>query len=106
MQNRMIRFDTISDLTNAHHLARLTGPIISFNTVPVTSVGFSGAELRRIDLSLEAGATRSFILKQTSLSTDWLAQRTHDRVGREGALLSEPALARIWSIVEDPYVAF
>jgi thiamine kinase-like enzyme len=102
----MERFATISDLTNPEMLCKLTGPITRINKTLLSAVGFSGSILERIEVKLQSGITRNFVLKYTRLESDWLSQRAEDQVGREAALLSETGFSGIWSIIHCPYIAF
>ena len=102
----MIRFDSIPDLTNPGLLCKLTGPITEINKTLLSAVGFSGSVLERVEVFLESGIKRSFILKYTRINADWLSQRAKDQVGREAELLIEPCLSGIWKSVHCPYVAF
>jgi thiamine kinase-like enzyme len=102
----MVRFATVSDLSNPEMLCKLTGPIVMINKTLLSAVGFSGSILERIEVKLLSGIVRNFILKYTNLKADWLSQRAKDQVGREAALLSEYCLSGIWNIIHCPYIAF
>ncbi len=102
----MVRLAAISDLTNPEMLCKLIGPIAGIYKTIISAVGFSGSILERIEVKLQSGATRTFILKYTRLKADWLSQRAGDQVGREAALLSESGLSGIWNIIHCPYIAF
>lgn len=102
----MQRFDTILDLTNPTYLCKITGPIAGIKKTMLSAVGFSGSVLERIEVQLQSGIIRNFILKYTRLETDWLSLRSKDLVGREAALLSEAALSGVWSSIHCPYIAF
>src|ERR1035437_1615659 len=102
----MVRLATISDLTNPEILCKLTGPIARINKKLLSAVGFSGSILERIEVKLQSGVTRNFILKYTRIKADWLSQRAKDHVGREAELLSESGLSGIWNIIHCPYLAF
>lgn len=101
----MHRFDTIADLTNPELLCNVTGPIATINSEPFSAIGFSHSGFHRVEVILQTGLRRKFILKQTNIKADWLSHRTNDQVGREGALLNEKRLAKIWSYIHCPYVA-
>jgi len=103
---KMTRFDTIADLTNPEWLRKITGPVVKVDSIPLAAIGFSGATLQRVEVLSEAGTKRNFILKLVHLKTDWISQRTNDHVGREGALLDEQCLAKLWDHIHCPYIAF
>jgi thiamine kinase-like enzyme len=102
----MVRFATISDLSNPEKLCILSGPIHRINKTLLSASGFSGSKLERIEVILLSGKIRNFILKYTILAADWLSQRAKDQVGREAALLDEAGLSGIWNIIHCPYLAF
>ena len=102
----MIRFDSISSLTNPEFLSRITGPISSINKTQLSAIGYSGSLLERIEVFLQSGIIRNFILKSTLIKADWLSQRANDQVGREAELLNEPSLSGVWKCIQSPYVAF
>jgi Phosphotransferase enzyme family len=102
----MMRFDTISDLTNPQLLCRITGPVTRINKTLLSAVGFSGSVLEKVEVNLQSGIIRKFVLKYTRLKVDWLSQRARDQVGREAALLNESGLSGIWKSIHCPYTAF
>lgn len=102
----MLRLACSSDAINPAALAAVTGPIRSLVRAPLTTVGFTGASHERLELTLESGTRRSLVVKRTRIATDWTAIRSDDHLGREAALLAEPALAPVWSAFECPYLAF
>jgi thiamine kinase-like enzyme len=102
----MIRFDSIPDLTNPGLLGAITGPVISIDKIQISATGYSGSVIERIEILLESGMKRNFILKCTSVKTDWLSQRANDQTGRESELLNEDRLSGIWKSIECPYIAF
>jgi len=102
----MVRFESIPGLTNPELLCKLTGPITSINKTLLSAVGFSGSVLERVEIFLQSGIKRNFILKYTRVKADWLSQRAKDQVGREAELLSDPGLSGIWKSIHCPYVAF
>src|SRR6478752_3448529 len=102
----MTRFATIADLTNPDCLSQVTGPITTIQVTPFTAIGYSGSALYQVQAIMTNGSTKNFVLKQTRLKTDWLSQRTNDRIGREAALLHEKDLDAIWTKIVNPYVAF
>ncbi len=57
-----------------------------------------------ISASRRAGGGRSCSSGPTSLN--WVARRSGDAVGREAALLAEPALTGVWEVLGCPYRAF
>jgi hypothetical protein len=92
-------------LTGAGVLAKLLGPIESVERHTLGTVGYSGATLERIDARLRSGERRSLVSKRVCLVADWPAVRTGDTLGREAALLGEPALAGVWDVFACPYLA-
>jgi thiamine kinase-like enzyme len=102
----MQRFENISDLTNPACLCKITGPIAGISKTLLSAVGFSGSVLERVEVILQSGSIRNFILKYTRLEADWLSLRSKDSVGREAALLSESGLSGIWHSIHCPYIAF
>jgi thiamine kinase-like enzyme len=102
----MVRFAKVSDLTDPDHLVGLTGPIAAMNNTLLSAVGYSGSVLERIEVKLQSGTIRNFILKDTRFESDWLSQRANDQVGREAALLNESSLSGIWNCIHCPYCAF
>ena len=106
LQKMNSRHNNISNLTDPEFLSEITGPVKSLIKTPFTAIGFSGSTLDRVEVLLESGIKRSFILKCTQIKTDWLSQRANDHVGREAELPSEPCLAGVWKSIQSPYVAF
>jgi thiamine kinase-like enzyme len=102
----MIRFDSISNLTDPEFLSRIIGPISSINKTRLTAIGYSGSRLERVEVFLESGIKRIYILKSTLIKADWLSQRANDQVGREAELLNEPSLSGVWKCIQSPYVGF
>ena len=102
----MQRFDFISDLANPRSLASLLGPVLQINKTILHAEGFSGSVLERVTVTLGSGEIQNLILKHIVLKNDWLSQRSGDDIGREGALLEEPYLSRVWDSVHCPYIAF
>jgi hypothetical protein len=102
----MIRFDSISNLTDPLFLSRITGPISSINKTRLSAIGYSGSVIERMEVVLQSGIKRNFIFKSTLIKTDWLSQRANDQVGREAELLNEPSLSGVWKCIQSPYVAF
>src|ERR1051325_4588697 len=100
------RCTSISDLTNASVLETFTGLVSSVNRTLLSGIGYSGSTLERVDVETTSGLKQSFILKQTSLHTDWISQRTKDTTGREASILAEPLLGGMWAHVHCPYLAF
>jgi hypothetical protein len=101
----MNQFALISDLTTRNTLESLAGPISGIHKTLFNGIGFSGSSFEKIEVDM-VGAKKSYILKQTNLTTDWLSLRTDDRVGREAALLAESRLRNIWDSFHCPYVAY
>jgi hypothetical protein len=59
-----------------------------------------------LNLHLANGSDTRLVLKRFSLASSWTAYRTGDAVGREAALLMEPALSGVWEVYRNPYRAF
>lgn len=102
----MNRAASIDDLTNPQWLGTIFGPVKNISIQPFTAIGYSGATLQKVELVLEDDVRKNLVLKQTNLKADWLSQRTHDTIGREAAWLKEECLAKVWSIIHCPYIAF
>ena len=102
----MIRFDSIPNLTNPEFLSGVTGSITSINKTLLSAIGYSGSVIERVEVLLQSGVKRTFILKCTPIKADWLSQRANDQVGREAELLNEPSLSGVWNCIQSPYVAF
>jgi hypothetical protein len=82
------------------------GPLASLHRSSLASIGYSGAVLERLDLTLRSGERRSLVLKRTRPELDWTAYQTGDTRGREAALLDEPKLAGVWQVFHSPYLAY
>lgn len=101
----MVRLASLSDASDQRALAAVTGPIQSLGRSPLSTVGFAGATHERLELVLESGARRNLVVKRAHVSADWTSIRSGDQVGREAALLAEPALD-VWRAFACPYVAY
>src|SRR5687768_12482469 len=101
-----LRFATPGQTIEPEALAALVGPIRALERVPLHTIGFTEARHERLELILESGERRRFVVKRTRLAADWTARRTNDTRGREAAMLAEPALDAIWDSFACPYVAF
>lgn len=95
-------------MVDADVLARLTGPIAALERSPLQTLGYTytGATHDRLTVTLRTGAQRRLVVKRVRLAADWTAGRSADEVGREAALLAEPALADVWRVLYCPYVAY
>jgi len=102
----MNRCNVVADLINPQWLSTIFGPVKNINIRPFTAIGYSGATLQKIELVLEDNSNKHLVFKQANLKADWLSQRTHDTIGREVAWLKEESLAKVWSIIHCPYIAF
>jgi len=100
------RLATVADAIDPTALAAITGPIRSFERRPLKTVGYTGASHETLALALATGESRRFVVKRMKPSTDWTAVRSGDRIGREGAMLAEPALMPVWRAFTCPYVAY
>ena len=101
-----VQFPHLDDLSKPARLEEIVGPVRSIERTPLATVGFSQASHERMTVHLENGSQIELVLKQFSLDATWTAYRTGDAVGREAALLMEPALGGVWKVFRDPYRAF
>jgi hypothetical protein len=93
-------------LTDADALAPVLGPIARLEREPLTSAAsFSGATFERLAVTLQDGSVRPLVLKRSCLEDDWLAVLTGDTFGRALVPLDAAALAGIWDVFANPYVA-
>jgi hypothetical protein len=95
-----------AEMTDSAALAGLPGPVRSVSRRPLPTVGYTEARHELLTVTLGTGPERRLVLKRVRLSADWTACRTSDRIGREAALLAEPALADIWQAFACPYRSF
>lgn len=102
----MLRLAFVSDASDRNALAAVTGPIQSITRSPFSTVGYTGATHERLELTLEDGTERRLVVKRTRPSVDWTSVRSGDRIGREAAMLAEPALIPIWRAFSCPYLAY
>ena len=102
----MLRLAFVSDASDRNALAAVTGPIQSIARSPLSTVGYTGATHERLELTLEDGTERRLVVKRTRPSVDWTSVRSGDRIGREAAMLAEPALIPIWRAFSCPYLAY
>lgn len=100
------RVATIAALYEPEGLTALLGPVAEVSRAPLDAGGLSGATLERLDVRLQSGQRRRLVLKRSRPAQEWLARRTGDAVGREVALLGEPAFAGVWDTFSCPYHAF
>jgi len=96
-----LRLNRLADLTDPASLGA-----VSVREEPLSTVGFSGANHRRLVAVLPSGETRHFVLKHCDPAREWTATRSGDRVGREWSLLAERALDAVWQAFVSPYVAY
>jgi hypothetical protein len=90
------RLPTIASLTDPSALAPTFGRVARVHVEPLAAASsFSGAHLERVVLDTGDGRTRALVRKTAVLARDWLAVLTRDTVGREAAMLDEPALSGI-----------
>src|SRR2546423_503169 len=101
----IVRLVDIDDLANPDSLAQVVGPVQAIEREPMPSAGFSGSRHERLIVRLRSGERRRLVLKRTPLERDWTCYRTGDSLGREAALLKEPALAGVWEVFACPYLA-
>ncbi len=100
------RVASIDALTDPAVLTRFFGPVAAVRRTPIATEGRSGATHERVEVRLESGQRLALWLKRSRLADDWEARRSGDVIGRETAVLAEPALAGIWSIFRCPFRAF
>lgn len=102
----VIRLPSIEALADVDALSAVLGPVASVTRAPMGTVGYSGSTHERLEVQLRNGEHFSLVLKHTRLAADWTAYRTGDTIGREAALLGEPALAGVWDAFACPYLAY
>lgn len=100
---RLARLDALIDPVA---LEPIVGRIVALTRAPLATPGFSGSTHERLTLTMSDGSVRTLVLKRTRIADDWLVRRTGDRLGREGLLLAEPALADVWTSFASPYLAW
>ncbi len=103
-----VRLPTIAALSDTDALAAIVGPVASIERSPLVTLGYTytGNTLERLDLRLASGGRQTLVLKRTATTLNWVAWRSGDAVGREAALLAEPALSSVWEVLACPYRAF
>lgn len=101
-----VRLPDPDALGEAEALERVLGPVAKVTRSPLATPGFSGSTHTRLAVRMADGSERHLVLKRTRLADDWLSVRTADRLGREGLLVGEPALAAVWSAFVSPYLAW
>jgi len=103
----VLRLDSIDQLTQPGSLARVLGRVSRVRREPMSGASsFSGARHERVRVDLADGTSETLVLKLARPERNWIAQRTGDRLGREAALLAEPALAGVWEVFARTYLAF
>jgi len=103
----VLRLDSIDQLTQPGSLERVLGPVVRVRREPMSGASsFSGARHERVRVDLADGTTETLVLKLARPERNWIAQRTCDGLGREAALLGEPALAGVWEVFARTYLAF
>ncbi len=100
------RLESVAALAEPATLGRWAAGTAAVHRHPLPSLGFSSAEIERLEAVREDGHRFTFILKRSRPAEDWIACRTRDAVGREAALLAEPALAAVWEVFSCPYLAY
>ncbi|MBI5946657.1 MAG: phosphotransferase [Chloroflexi bacterium] len=102
-----VRADHLDELISLELLGSVAGrPAESVESQPLNAPGYSGASLSRLLVHHGDGTPTSLVLKRVQLGANWVADRTGDAVGREAALLGEPALDDVWSVFASPYRAY
>ena len=95
----ILRLDSVDQLTEPESLARVLGPVSRVRREPMSGASsFSGARHERVRVDLADGTSGTLVLKLARPERNWIARRTGDRLGREAALLGEPALAGVWEV--------
>jgi hypothetical protein len=100
------RVESIAALSSQARLAALLGPVAEIGRAPFGDEGKSGSSLEQLRVRLASGRIVPLVLKRTVLAEDVVASGTGDTVGREAALLAEPALADVWRAFACPYRAW
>jgi hypothetical protein len=103
---RPLRLAQPDDATDPVALSAVLGPVRDIERAPLKTVGYTAARHERLTVTLADGGRRWLVVKHYRLANDWTALRSHDRIGREAAMLAEPALDPIWDVFACPYVAF
>jgi hypothetical protein len=101
-----VRLASPGALATAAGLGAILGPVEAVGRAPLKTSGRSGARHERLDVRLRSGERLTLVLKRNRLADDWEARRTGDAVGREAALLAEPALSGTWQVFRCPFRAF
>lgn len=100
------RLSSVDHLANVDALSTVLGPVERVARAPLKTSGRSGARHDKLDVQLHSGERLDLVLKVNQLADDWEARRTGDLVGREAAVLAEPALAGIWDVFHCPFRAY
>jgi Phosphotransferase enzyme family len=103
-----VRLPSIDALSDPDALVAVVGPVASIERSPLVALGYTytGNTLERLDLRLVSGGRRKLVLKRTATTLNWVERRSGDAVGREAALLAEPALSGVWEVLGCPYRAY
>jgi hypothetical protein len=103
-----VHLPSIDALSDPDALAAVVGPVAFIERSPLVTLGYTytGNTLERLDLRLESGGRQTLVLKRTATTLNWVAWCSRDTVGREAALLAEPALSGVWEVLACPYRAF
>jgi hypothetical protein len=83
----------------------LNAPVAAVERSRLASIGFGGSIHELLEVRL-GDCSRRLVLKRTALAEVWTVYRTGDQVGREAALLREPALDGVWESFACPYRAY
>ncbi|MEP7215865.1 MAG: hypothetical protein ABI782_06385, partial [Anaerolineaceae bacterium] len=111
---RVLRSDTspaqrvadLDDLLSFQLLGGLAGAVAAAQSVPLEAPGYSGASLDRVFLDHPGGRRTTLVMKRIQLGANRVADRSGDTIGREAALLDEPALDSVWTVFSSPYRAY
>jgi hypothetical protein len=100
------RLDDIEDLARPEGLSAIVGPVAHVERAALATSGRSGARHERLGVQLRSGERLRLVLKRNRVADDWEARRTGDTIGREAAVLADPAFAGIWQAFRCPFKAF
>ncbi len=99
------RVEDMEVLLDPSRLGSLIGIDASLSVQPLETRGYSGSTFYAVAPSQPMAKPTSYIVKRTILGDDWFSQRTKDEIGREGAILVAPELAKIHDLFDIPCLA-
>ncbi len=97
---RKIPYSVLKDLKALQELFPGTS---AWQAKTLDTLGYSGATFTRLTFHGN-GSDQQLILKELDVEHDWFSQRSGDTLGREAAILVEPAAERIHEIFDLPYL--